>query len=149
MLDGVVLKMQYIHGETLPNLIARLEKSSGLSNIETATSKIISWLRDFYNAVDIDKTGEIRGDINGRNFVFDDVCYWGVDFEEKVYSVKEKDIGRLIAFILTYDPLGTPIKAEFADKLMQLAIQVLQGYYPTFLAMLRQSRASVRSACPK
>ena len=125
-LDGAVIKMQYIHGETLPDLIARLEISSDTSGVEAATSKIIDWLRDFYNAVDTDKTGEIRGDINGRNFVFDDAYCWGVDFEEKVYGAKEKDIGRLIAFVLTYDPPGTPIKMEFADKLLQHAVQVLQ-----------------------
>jgi len=125
-LDGALIKMQYIHGETLPDLIARLETSSDTSGVEAAADRIISWLRDFYNAVDTDETGEIRGDINGRNFVFDDVYCWGVDFEEKIYGAKEKDIGRLLAFVLTYDPPGTPIKTEFADKILQRAVQILK-----------------------
>ena len=125
-LDKAVIKMQYIPGETLPDLIARLEISSDMSGVESAADKIISWLCDFYSAVDTDRTGEIRGDINGRNFVFDDVYCWGVDFEERVYGTKEKDIGRLIAFILTYDPPGTTLKTEFADKLLHHAVQRLQ-----------------------
>jgi len=124
-LDGAVLKMQYILGETLPDIIAHLENSTGLPDLEAVADKakkIIGWFYDFYKAVNTDETGEIRGDVNGRNFVFDGSYCWGVDFEEKSFGDKEKDIGRLIAFALTYEPPGTLVKAELADMLLKYAI---------------------------
>jgi RIO-like serine/threonine protein kinase len=123
-LDGAVVKMQYIPGEALPDIIERLDNSDS-SGFEAMADGLIGWLGDFYRAADTDSTGEIRGDVNGRNFLFDGACCWSVDFEERVYGVKEQDIGRLIAFILTYDPPGTPLKTAFADVLLSKAVDSL------------------------
>jgi len=125
-LDGAVIKMQYIPGETLPDLIARFENASDLPDIQAVADKIIGWLNEFYRAIDTDTTGEIRGDVNGRNFIFDGACCWGVDFEEKSCGIKAQDIGRLIAFVLTYDPPETSVKVMLANKLLQKAVQVFQ-----------------------
>ena len=73
------------------------------------------------------KIREIRGDINGRNFLWDGEHCWGVDFEEYACGVIEEDIGRLIAFVLTYDPPGTEIKTVFADRLLYEACRVLSA----------------------
>ena len=142
--EGSVLRLEHIKGETLPDLIERLEKLqhdtiskmglpkpqndldlSVLFELETVADAIINWLNEFYEAVQSDKTREIRGDVNGRNFLFDGNRCVGVDFEEQVFGTKEQDIGRLVAFVLTYDPQGTEVKAELARKLMQKAVKVL------------------------
>ena len=120
--ENGILKMPYIPGETLPDLFARFESSPdrrGQSVLRKAAEDIVSWFRDFYRAVDADNTGEIRGDINGRNFLWDGEHCWGVDFEERVTGVKEQDIGRFIAYSLTYNPPGTPIKKMFAEMFLQ------------------------------
>ena len=70
------------------------------------------------------QTGEIRGDVNGRNFIFDGSQCWGIDFEEKVYGTKEQDAGRLIAFVLTYDPPGTSLKSLLAESLLRHAVNM-------------------------
>ena len=124
-LDGSVLKMQYLAGETLPDLIERWEGCSAAADIEAIAAAIIDWFAKFYNAVATDKTTEIRGDVNGRNFLFNAGHCWGVDFEEKVYGTKEQDIGRLIAFIVTYNPPGTQIKTQLASAVLHKAKQVL------------------------
>ena len=124
--SGCVLKLEYIPGETLPDFIERLETSSWTrQEICTAADAVINWLNEFYRAVDTDKTGEIRGDVNGRNYIFDGVNCIGVDFEESIHGEKEQDIGLQIAFILNYDPPDTLVKKIFADRLLSTAVQVL------------------------
>ena len=139
--DEAVLTMEFLQGETLPDILENIEQlqidssshvdlSEGLEEIvlleiRKATSAIIKWLSEFYNAVDSDVTGEIRGDVNGRNFLFDDALCMGVDFEEKVFGIKEQDIGRLRAFVTTYDPPGTQVKVEFARQILQEAVKEL------------------------
>ena len=124
-LDGAILKMQYIPGKTLPDLIEHWENGCTPAEIAAVANSIISWLAEFYFAVDTKQTTEIRGDINGRNFILDGTYCWGVDFEEKTHGTREQDIGRLIAFILTYTPPGTPLKIALADTLLHKAMQVL------------------------
>jgi len=123
--EGCIIKMRYISGETLPDVIARLEKTEDRSALKQAADEIIRWLGSYYRAVDTDNTGEIRGDVNGRNFLFDGKRCWGVDFEEPATGVKEQDIGRLVAYVLTYDPPGTTVKKAFADRLLDTAEQTL------------------------
>ena len=120
--SGAVLKMQYIPGVPLPDLIETLENCWTVADAKMLALKLIAWFRDFYGAVKTDETGEIRGDVNGRNFIFDEVHCWGVDFEERVYGTKEQDIGRLIAFVLTYDPPETTLKNALADIILRDAV---------------------------
>ena len=123
--EGSVIKMRYIAGETLPDVLVRLEKTEDESALERAADEIIRWLGNFYMAVDYENTKVIRGDVNGRNFLFDGERCWSVDFEEHATGVKEQDIGRLIAYILTYDPPNTAVKTAFADRLLSMAAQTL------------------------
>jgi len=123
---GCVLKLEYISGETLPDFIERLEISSWTRQEICATADaVVYWLSEFYRAVDTDKTGEIRGDANGRNYIFDGVNCIGVDFEERIYGEKAQDIGLLIAYILNYDPPETLVKKVFAERLLSAAVQEL------------------------
>jgi len=115
-----ILHIEYIPGATIPDLLEQLEAHPNSDTRKKATNKIVEWLQSFYNA-----TGAARGDINGRNFLFDGESIWGVDFEEPLTGVCAPaiDIGRLMAFVQTYTPQGTPIKRQFANMLMQEAIQ--------------------------
>ena len=122
---ATVLKMRYIPGKTLPDLIEHLENCRVASEPGELAGKLIGWLETFYSAVNTERTGEIRGDVNGRNFIFDDLDCWGVDFEETVYGAREQDIGRIAAFVLTYDPPGTELKYNLADTIMRKAEQIL------------------------
>ena len=125
--EDCVLKMSYISGITIPDLLENLEITQDQYKLEKAADGIMGWLEDFYNAVDTKGMGEIRGDVNGRNFLFDGEYVWGVDFEKRVRGKKEQDIGRLIAFILTYNPPGTQIKQLFADRVIYKAVQTLKA----------------------
>jgi len=120
--EGCALIMPYIPGETLPDIFARFENSpeqtDHQSEIRKVADGVINWLGDFYRAVNAEKTGEIRGDVNGRNFLWDGEYCRGIDFEERVTGAIEQDVGRLIAFSLTYDPPETPVKKAFADRLL-------------------------------
>ena len=122
--EGSLMKMPYIAGETLPDILDRFEILPDQNALEKVVQGIIRWLSDFYRAVSMEETGIIRGDVNGRNFLWDGGSCWGVDFEERVKGVKEQDIGRLLAYVLTYDPPKTPVKMAFADKLLRDAVCV-------------------------
>lgn len=67
--------------------------------------KICNYLLE-YNQV----TGLILGDSNLRNFLLFDNEIWGIDFEVSKRGGVEEDIGRLIAFIITYDPKFSKVK---------------------------------------
>ena len=125
-LDGTVLKMRYINAETLPDIIARLETLAfDQLAIDGVSDKLVAWLDAFYRAAKTETTGEIRGDVNGRNFLLDGSGCWGVDFEERICGAKEEDVGRLIAYILTYDPPGTEVKTALADSFLRKAMDIL------------------------
>ncbi|MCL2695946.1 MAG: phosphotransferase, partial [Clostridiales bacterium] len=109
--EGSTIKMSYIDGEPLPDLLTRLETAHcERDTAHSIADSLIEWLADFYRAMD----GQIRGDVNGRNFLWDGARWWGVDFEQRETGERAQDIGRLLAFVLTYDPPNTPIKRAFA-----------------------------------
>ena len=148
-----IIKMQYIPGTTIPDLLEHIENDYIENQLQKVADAIVYWLMDFYQAVKTKETGEIRGDVNGRNFIFDGEFIWGIDFEEKTNGEIEQDIGRLIAFILTYDPPGTPTKILFADKLMEKSGQILKAdlakvclYRDTELAAMALRRQSRRQS---
>ncbi|MCL2023083.1 MAG: hypothetical protein FWG82_01770 [Oscillospiraceae bacterium] len=93
-----ILTMPYIPAEPLSDVIARWE-SVNTAEIDDIARKLVQWLADFYTAVEV---GEIRGDVNCHNFLWDGQRVFGVDFEERIFGEKEMDIGRLLAFVLTY-----------------------------------------------
>lgn len=120
-----MLQMEYIPSIPLPDLIGQWETRQNIAVQEAVILGIVQWLADYYRVVDINNTKETRGDINGRNFLFDGEKVWGVDFEEQIYGVKEQDIGRLMAFILTYDPPETQVKKTLTEIFLQKAVQEL------------------------
>jgi len=124
--ENNILKLEYIRGTTITDYIEDMELNTPDQKLlDYLSNNIVSWLIDFYNAVNHDKTGEIRGDVNFRNFIFDGTHCWGVDFEELVFGTKEQDIGRMLAFILSYHPPNTYIKNLLVEKLQNRAISEL------------------------
>jgi serine/threonine-protein kinase RIO1 len=125
--ENHMLKMSYMPGETIPDFLTRLENCPEESMLQKAADNMIQWLEDFYRAMDTEKTSEIRGDVNGRNFLWDGEQCWGLDFEEQTIGAKEQDIGRLLAFVLSYDPPDSLVKTGFADRLLQKSIDTLDA----------------------
>lgn len=121
-----VVTTEYIEGLTLTDFIDDLESYNTMSQlfkrlIAHVANELFRWFFNFHRAVDNLNTKEIKGDVNGRNFIFDGLGIWGLDFEEKAEGEVEKDIGRLIAFILTYDPAFTTVKKFFEQSLLSKA----------------------------
>ena len=103
--------MEFIKGETIPDFLARTQIDDTL--LSDAATRLSSWFKCFYAAVNHRQGGEIRGDVNGRNFILskDDVS--SVDFECRAFGTAEQDLGRLLAFIKTYDIVGTRANNRF------------------------------------
>ena len=135
-----LIEMEYIPGDTIPDFLERLEKPSATAEIideadrlakirtteiRSAASMLVEWFAQFYKLVDHANSGEIRGDVNGRNFIISHDRIVGVDFEERAYGSIERDIGRLLAFIRTYDLPGESAQRRFARLFCRLAVKRL------------------------
>ena len=92
---GNLLILEYLPGEPLPDLIGR-----GAYDPDALAGALCDWFAAFYAAV---STGQLRGDVNGRNFLYDGTRIHSVDFEERCYGLPAQDAGRLAAFLATYD----------------------------------------------
>ena len=98
-----LIEMEYVHAITLPDLIDVWEENPDPTALASAAVSLVNWLEKYYEIM----SPETRGDINGRNFLFDGEQVWGVDFEEPGHSTIVEDIGLLLAYILTYSPKFT------------------------------------------
>ena len=149
--ENNLIKMEYIEGRTLPDLIDDLENEGhSISDVEKIAKAVITWLSEFYIAIDTRRTGKGREDINGRNFIFDGEKIWGIDFEEESldrlpspaekteFDVIEKDIARLMAFVLNYDPPNTHLKIELSNSILSFAEAILSVNAETVLRRCQQ-----------
>jgi predicted Ser/Thr protein kinase len=114
------IAMEYVKGPTLIDVMTDAEYMAGQKfdyiNAKGMASHIARWLGNFYKAME--KTtgkGIILWDINLRNFLVGYKLY-GIDFEDCREGAYEEDLGRLLAFIVTYAPAFTPYKIEFAKE---------------------------------
>ena len=114
------IAMEYINSPTLIDVMTDAEYVAGQKfdyiNAKGMASHIAKWLDNFYKAME-KKTGKriILWDINLRNFLVGYKLY-GIDFEDCREGAYEEDLGRLLAFIVTYAPAFTPYKIEFAKE---------------------------------
>ncbi|MDR1802351.1 MAG: hypothetical protein LBQ94_01980 [Treponema sp.] len=115
--------MEYVPGETIPDFLERMGMERDETLLLQTAQRLFLWFKNFYEAVGYEQTGEIRGDVNGRNFIIAENRIVSVDFEERAFGKAEQDIGRLLAFIRTYD-LGVSVKRHFS-RLFESA--VLEG----------------------
>ncbi|MDD2574537.1 MAG: hypothetical protein WCS98_07555 [Bacillota bacterium] len=112
--------MEYIKGSVLLDIMTDAEYIFG-ENIDYINVKGIAfhmsrWLDSFYKAAKrITGKKTILWDINLRNFLVGYKLY-GIDFEECREGAVEEDMGRLMAFIVTYQPAFTTYKTRFARE---------------------------------
>jgi tRNA A-37 threonylcarbamoyl transferase component Bud32 len=112
--------MEYVSGSPLIDVMTDVEyiaqESLDYINVKGIASHLSRWLKSFYKAA-ARITGEniILGDISLRNFLVGYKLY-GIDFEDCREGYIEEDMGRLLAFIVTYLPAFTPFKIKFAEE---------------------------------
>ena len=121
-IEGNTITMEYIPAAPIPDLIDEWEDRPNPAAQDLAMRGIVSWLAEYYIVI---PSGQSRGDINGRNFLFDGQKIWGVDFEYDAYDTIESDIGNLLAFILTYNPAHTALKQSLATAIVHQAAMSL------------------------
>ena len=94
------LELEYIDGQVYADLLDRFT---------WAQAKALSdWILSYRKA-----TGLLRGDVNLRNFLYFQRKCWGVDFEEPPKPGRmEVDLGKILAFAATYEPVFTDEKSE-------------------------------------
>ena len=111
------LLLSYLNGLTYEQVLRKYEQ--GLLNDEQAAAAfaaLIKWLEKYFVAT----KGALRGDVNLRNFLYlpNQTCV-GIDFEDRLINGDiSKDIGRILAFIATYEP-------PFSDKKLLLCSHLL------------------------
>jgi len=123
-----LLLLELLCGEPLPELIER-----GDFDPQVLAQALCDWLADFYAACP-----EIsRGDINGRNFLFDGKVVYGVDFEEVLMpGSPAQDAGRLAAFLATYD-------TKAPEKQQALVLEFLQRFPAEIKTEFELARAAM------
>ncbi len=128
--DENVLLLEYIEGKTIPDFLEEIDSKEKCGEV---AEWLAEWFDAYYRAVQIKNPNEIRGDVNGRNFLITKTGVVGVDFEEHVFGTQEVDAGRLLAFIETYDiegdhaqkELGSSLHKEFLERLLLDESQIL------------------------
>ena len=141
---GNEIIMEYLPGETLPDFISRMESAPDEAALHSAARRLCLWFEHFYAAVNHPQSGEIRGDVNGRNFIFMDDSVASVDFEGRVYGAMEQDIGKLLAFIHMYNPAQTSIKRRFVRLFKQAAQEKLGLSGAEICTQYRKERVAMR-----
>ena len=133
-----LLVLEYLPGEPLPDVI-----ESGGYDPQALASALCDWFEAFYRAL---PAGEIRGDVNGRNFLCDGTSICGVDFEERRHGPRARDAGRLAAFIAAYgtmDPerqekLTVCFTQEFIARFGCRAEEIVEEYEMERVAMQKR-----------
>jgi tRNA A-37 threonylcarbamoyl transferase component Bud32 len=110
--------VEHINGTPLLDVMTDAEyfarESMDYINLKGIATHVARWLDGFYKAIaEITGRDTILWDINLRNFLVGYKLY-GIDFEDCREGAIEEDIGRLIAFSITYEPAFTQYKMKFA-----------------------------------
>jgi len=111
--SGNTFCLEYINGPTLLSAFEASEAKCEPCN--ELLKKFVDFLKSFYDSM----PGSIYGDVNFRNFIVGDGGIYGVDLENVHSGLKETDIGKAAAFLLTYNPAFTDYKKDMAEILIQ------------------------------
>ena len=111
-----VLCLEYIKGEPLPDFLLDQNAIARCGEVAEAIAK---WFESFYSAVNHKETSEIRGDVNGRNFIITDSNIVGVDFEEHIFGRRETDLGRLLSYVSFYSYEDTTAQKKLEEMLIR------------------------------
>lgn len=106
-----ILLYQYLEGKTLCEILEWSENNTD-EEVTEMFYKVVEWLKQFHK-----ETGFIMYDINLRNFLKVNKKIVAIDFEDTRKMDLEVDFGRLLAFILTYNPSFTQWKLLLVGKL--------------------------------
>lgn len=118
--NKTAILMEYLDGDTLIERIEFLEQMNYSGKKEI--TEVVRFLKEFYEALG----DRIHWDINFSNFVFHEDNLWGVDFEDVTQGEKETDMGRFIAFLMTYAPAFTKWKLHFLREFYPMAKEYLK-----------------------
>lgn len=115
------IMMEYIKGDILLDYIERFERGiiKGVQ-INKLIKNFLDWLAKFYDAFSEDY---IMEDINFRNFIVKNNKIWGLDFEDCHPGKKERDIGRICAFAISYFPLYSDWKIYFVIEFLNTSLE--------------------------
>ncbi len=120
--------MEHIQGEVLLDTILRQENNmteGPRAYPNQIVWELTHWLSNFYKIMKKwSKRDYVKGDMNLRNFIYGDKLY-GIDFENSRTGYMEKDVGKLSAFILTYNPEFTQYRINFTNELIMSLREVL------------------------
>jgi hypothetical protein len=105
---------EYIEGKTLCALLDEAETMDCETEALPVCFRLCDWLKAFRSA-----TGMIFFDINLRNFICSRGVLYGFDYEDARDGKSETDFGRLLAFILTYDPAFSILKLRLCRCLLR------------------------------
>lgn len=123
--EAQTLELLYTNNTAVPKVLHRTESALVLEYLqgriyadlteeagERYAAALCEWFKCFYHAV----PGKLRGDVNLRNFIYREGTCYGLDFEDAlVKGGPETDLGRLLAYLMTYDPPMTPLKRSNAS----------------------------------
>jgi len=144
---GNLLCLEYIGGDTLPEFMA---EQNNITRCDAVAENIAEWFVSFYNAVDHNTTSEIRGDVNGRNFLVINGKIVGIDFEEHIFGKKETDLGRILAYIATYNYEDSSIQKKMEENLFysfvrnfSISEEVLNAEKQKELSMINKRRKQI------
>ena len=145
--DDMSITMEYINGQTLVEYIVRNEtKSTPYADYDIVYS-LSDWFKTFYNAVE---NNIIRSDVNCRNFIVtEDNEIFSVDFESLHSGFIEEDLGKLSAYIITYDPADTYYKRNFVNSLIDIFDQFFTIDYKLLNAECEKELAEMELRRPR
>lgn len=102
------LSLEYINGTLLVDCIEQAEKNGDVNSAYMCLSHLIKWLDDFYMSFDLDN--QIMGDINFRNFIWNQGTLYGYDFECVTSGDQAKERMDVLAWYMMYNPIETEFK---------------------------------------
>ena len=114
--DGEYMVQEHIPGMTYEAVLSEYESDAMRGEeLADAVSALADWLICWYAV-----TGKKRGDVNLRNFIWTGIRCVGIDFEEETGGPPfEEDMGRIIAYSASYDPVCTAEKKRFCALLLK------------------------------
>lgn len=126
--DSRYLVHEYIPGATFFSCFEDAEKTD--SDPDELITPFVEFLKSAYDSA----AGYILGDINFNNFIIrensqQDTCTLPIsfiDYENVKPGDIEEDLGRIIAFALTYDPPYTEWKQRFAGRFISHSVSILK-----------------------
>lgn len=108
--EGAIVELEYIEGKTMLDVLIAGEKNGEM--VEKPFQLMIAWINKFHEI-----TQQRLRDVNFRNFIFCENAIYGIDFEDVCEGEAAEDLGGVLAYLLTYDPVLTDYKKTLARQL--------------------------------